>query len=194
MTELKRCPKCGETKEAIDFGYRSGARSTQLNGLCKLCLRLYHQRWSVIHPGYQSYMDHETGRHKSMQNNIDCTMHLGVYIVENTIANDILHKIFSNVSHNESSRSAGFDYLCDDIKIDVKSSCLHKYNHTHPLWVFGIDKNNIPDYFLCIVVNNIQDITVVKSWMIPSELINNRSTLSITNSIKILNKWSQYEV
>jgi hypothetical protein len=48
MTKL--CPKCKKTKTAKAFGYRTGDRAGQLNGVCKECQRKTSRDWALANP------------------------------------------------------------------------------------------------------------------------------------------------
>lgn len=79
-----------------------------------------------------------------VKNNKGCTSYLGVYIAE-----QVLSKLFKNVTKMPYGHT-GFDFICGkDKKIDVKSACKRKFkpNSWADAWDFTINKNKIADYF-----------------------------------------------
>ncbi len=83
----------------------------------------------------------------------------------------------------------GFDFYCGKVhKVDVKSSANGDKNDS---WSFGIRKNAIADYFLCIAFDNRDDLNPEHLWLIPGNDVNHLVHLGISKST--ISKWSQYE-
>ena len=133
-----------------------------------------------IYTGFQK----SPGWNSGIINNKDCPDYLGV-----TIAEQLLAKIFKNVErmpiHNR-----GFDFKCNyGYMIDVKASTKRKARNG---WLFGINRNPIADYFLCLAFDNRQQLNPMHIWLIPSKEINHLTRLGISESR--LDKWSKYEL
>ena len=132
-----------------------------------------------------------TGFHRSsdggIKNNIDSSSYLGVYVAE-----QVLSKIFKNVEKMPYGNS-GYDFICGKgCKIDVKSSCKHKFEKKSDGWTFAIRYNRIPDYFLCLTFDNRTTLNPEHIWLIPGNDVNNKGGISISEST--LYKWSKYEL
>lgn len=131
---------------------------------------------------------HKKGINQPMDKNKECSWFLGVYIAEN-----VLSKVFKNVEKMPNG-NPGFDFICNKgYKIDVKSSTL-RTGIKNLKWCFTLNKNKIPDYFLLLGFDNREKLNPLKLWLIPSNIINSKKSLTITNSKKVLQKWKQYEL
>ena len=182
---FKRCPDCGETKELNQFYHRSGKRSNEYHSYCKKCEQDRNIIWYKNHSGYRARFNHKIGFCKSMTE-IDCSMYVGVHIGENKLANNILSKLYNSVEHMPIN-NPGFDFLCDGLKVDVKTARLSLYNNWH---FSGINK--ITNMFLFLGLD--KQLNLIKIWLIPESIINIKSGISITNSNRSLSKWKQYEI
>lgn len=115
--------------------------------------------------------------------NKSCSNYLGIYISE-----QILSYIYINVKrmpHN----NIGYDFICGKgYKVDVKSSCERKNYNT---WEFGIHKNKIADYFLCLAFDNRDDLNPKHIWLIPGSIINDKTCATISESTLL--KWEEYK-
>ena len=112
-----------------------------------------------------------------------CSNYLGIVIAE-----QVLSKVFKNVQVMPYGNK-NYDFICEKgYKIDVKSACLSKNKY----WSFGINKNKIPDYFLCLAFDNRINLNPLYLWLIPGLLINNKTRDSIQMST--LSKWDKYKL
>jgi len=150
---------------------------------------------------YHREKEYESGRQKSMYDNKNCSMYLGVHIAER-----ILSKIWDNVIRM-SIGNIGYDFICGKgFKVDVKSSCIVTSLREHELksyevhnWFFNIKKNKIADYFLLIAFDNREDLTPLHIWLIKGDKIVNKSKLNdkisliIYTHLKSVNKLKEYE-
>ena len=130
----------------------------------EICWSEYGNKWTKS-KGFKNDAEYNrkmrykrgVGTGLSMCENKDCTAYLGVYIAER-----ILPKIFDNVEMKPYGYP-GYDAICSrDLKIQVKSSCLHKNNS----WVFNVKKNKIADYFFMVAFDNRDDLNVMRMWLI----------------------------
>jgi hypothetical protein len=153
----------------------------------------------IIKYSKQYYIEHKIQRNKysenyhrlhgslPMEENLSCSLYLGVVISEYILAN-----IFKNVqvmSHG----NPGYDFICmNNKRIDVKSGCRQKCTGKSDRWYFTIKKNKIPDYFLCLAFDNREDLTPEHIWLIPGKDINNYTGVSITESR--LERWDYYKI
>ena len=120
---------------------------------------------------------------KTVQNK-NSSQYLGIFIAE-----QILAKIFKNVKmmppHNH-----GYDFICaNEYKIDAKSSATG-YKGS---WRFGIGKNKIANYFMCLAFESRDNLTPIHLWLIPGNIVNHQSSLVISKTKTNLAKWSKYE-
>jgi len=85
----------------------------------------------------------------------------------------------------------GYDFVCSrGYKIDVKSSTRStRYPNT---WTFHINKNTTADYFLCIAFDNRADLNPEHMWLIPGNIINDRSAVRISDGA--LAEWEAYHL
>lgn len=156
----------------------------------------------AIRNGYKNYKeqrnsrDYRNGKRLPMSENKECSAYLGVHIAERQVAIDILSKIYKEVvpmSYN----NHGYDILCDGYKVDVKSACLE---HPKKRWKFGIHKNKVADYFLLLAFDNRDSLTSIHSWLLKAtevigdSRVNEKTSLSVTNTEKSMRRLGNYEV
>ena len=119
----------------------------------------------------------------SSKTNKECGVWLG------DKAEIILMSMFDHVERMPNG-NPGYDFTCGKgYRIDAKSGCLRKHNPN--TWRFGINRNKIADYFLCLALDNRQDLNPLHVWLIPGKDINHLSGATISKST--LSKWSEYE-
>lgn len=125
----------------------------------------------------------EINKDSRMATNKESTQYLGCYITE-----QVLMKIFKKVIPM-SYCNPGFDFYCGKgYKIDSKSSATGYKG----MWQFGISKNEIADYFLCLAFESRNDLSnPTHLWLIPGKDINHLTNAVIHKTT--LPKWSQYE-
>ena len=124
---------------------------------------------------------------RSMSDNRECTVFLGVHVAEN-----VLSKMFNDVEVMP-YKNPGYDFICNKgKKIDAKSSCTRVRDGRSNSWAFGIKKNKIADYFLCLALDNREDLTPLHIWLIPSDEVNNNVKVSISESV--IDKWDKYKL
>lgn len=127
----------------------------------------------------------KTGCLGTTHTNKTCSNYLGLHISEH-----ILSKVFKNVRQMPYGNK-GFDFICNNgYKIDVKSATLlgKKYKR----WCFGIEHNQIANYFLCLAFDNREDLNPLHIWLIPGNNVNKRTSISI--SPNTLNKFDRYKL
>lgn len=101
----------------------------------------------------------------------------------------ILMNMFKKVEKMPTN-NIGYDFLCGNgYKIDAKSSCLDKTRSN--TWTFCIERNKTADFFLCLALDNREDLNPLHVWLIPGNTVNNLISTSISKST--LSKWSKYE-
>ena len=89
--------------------------------------------------------------YKSKPTNKKSSNYLGI-----TCAEQVLSKIFKGVEIMPYCYK-GYDFKCNNgFLIDSKSSCVSKGKYNN--WQFHINKNKIPDYFLCLAFDNRKDL------------------------------------
>ena len=129
---------------------------------------------------------YKSGRKRHMADAKDSASFLGVYVTER-----ILGHIFNSTKRMPNG-NPGYDFVCGKgFKIDAKSSCLRFYPNTRgSFWQFHTERNTTADYFFCLAFDNRESLEPVHIWLIPGNVINHLTTLSITNSSRGLAKWS----
>jgi len=124
---------------------------------------------------------------RSMSENKECPVYLGVHIGEHNIGERVLSCLFKTVEQMPYGNH-GYDFFCNNnIKIDSKISCFHKNGS----WLFGIDHNTTADYFLLVALDNREDLNLLRVWLIPGEKMNHLTKASI--SPRTFDKWNEYE-
>jgi hypothetical protein len=156
--------------------------------------RIYQKEYYKLHRDdmiasamIQSY---KSGRRHPLADAKDSASYLGVYVTER-----ILGHIFNSTKRMPIG-NPGYDFVCGKgFKIDAKSSCLRSYSNlvAKPFWQFHIERNTTADYFFCLAFDNRESLEPVHIWLIPGNVVNHLTTLSITNSPTVLKKWSKYE-
>lgn len=127
--------------------------------------------------------DWEIDKTCKMATNKDSGVYLGVVIAET-----LLVKLFKNVQRMPIGNH-GYDFICGNgYKIDSKSSATGDKNGS---WQFGIKKNTIADYFICIAWDNRKSFNLTHIWLIPGKDINHLSGILISKST--IHKWTKYE-
>jgi hypothetical protein len=87
----------------------------------------------------------------------------------------------------------GFDFYCaNNYKIDAKSSCI-RVGKDGEYWTFAPNLNTEADFFACVAFDNRTSLTPLHFWLIPGERVNDRVAFRISNSPRVLAKWSQWE-
>lgn len=176
--------------------------------ICRLCHREYQREYVREHREhvqerrreyYQEHREHireydrertrkrmhRTGQHLPMDENRECPVFLGVYVAE-----QVLSHVFKNVERMPYG-NPGFDFICGGgHKIDVKSSCRRVSEKKADNWMFGIRKNKIAEYFLCLAFDNRESLNPEYIWMMPATDVNNYTGISISESR--LDKWDRY--
>ena len=105
------------------------------------------------------------------------------------VAEKVLSKVFKDVKVMPSC-NPGFDFICNKGKrIDVKSSCSRKDSNR---WSFKTRKNTTADFFLCLAFDNRKSLVPLHLWLIPSEDVKDKNSMSIREST--LSKWDKYKL
>lgn len=121
------------------------------------------------------------GQKKSIPENKNCASYLG------NIAEELLSRTFKNVKRMPNN-NPGFDIICDqDFKIDVKSAATGYQG----FWQFGVGRNEIADYFLCVAFESREKLIPTHIWLIPGKDINHLGGITINK--KKLIRWAKYE-
>ena len=145
---------------------------------------------------------YSTGRSSPMSENKDCSLYLGIHIAEKHVAKEVLSYIFEDVERMPYGHK-GYDYLCDNEKIDVKSASLIGNE-----WYFSIRKNKIAEQFLLLAFGKrLDDGENSKSmhiWLVSKNVIFirkgkakefwNRETITIKNTPEGLREFEKYEL
>lgn len=160
----------------------------------KVCTFCYQRlpRDQFAAGGHCKKCDHELkhmlGQY-TMSENKDCSLYLGVHIAEN-----VLSRYFKDVQKMPLN-NPGYDFVCSrGYKIDAKSSCLHtEPGHKQGIWSFGIRKNQVADYFICLAFDNRTDLNPLHVWLISSNHVCHLNHLRIASGPCGLTKWSRFE-
>lgn len=145
---------------------------------------------------YHNKLKHKSGKSQPFTENKSCSSYLGVHIAER-----VLSHIFDSVTRMP-LKNPGFDFICKKgFKIEVKSSCLSKYNK----WNFNIRKNKIANYFLFLAFDNREDLNPMHVWSIKGSevvgihekrkgILNEKKNLMISTNPKFIKAFKPYEI
>ena len=161
--ETKYCRKCEKvlTDENWYLSYRK-----RDDRICKNCHKEQARRKNGSLP---------------MSENKDCAQYLGITVNERLIRHRF--KEIKVMPHNH----PGFDFICNkNMKIDAKSSCLHKNGR----WNFTINRNEDADFFLCVAYDDRERLNIAHVWMIPGKDVNDHVSISIRPST--IHRWDKY--
>ena len=131
--------------------------------------------------------EHSSGRHKAMNENIECSLYLGVCVAEK-----VLSHIFENVEVMPHGNK-GYDFICNKgYKIDAKSTCINYNERGTGRIMFNIRKNTTTDYFLCMVFDDRKLLMPVYIWLLPGHKFNMYQKVSA--SVSTIGKWDEYMI
>ena len=178
MKDVKTCPRCNKVKPVKLFGFvKTGRHAGQPQPYCKTCATIYKRT-----------QDHVAGRSRPLGEAKECAPYLGVYVAERALS-----KFFDNITRMPFG-NPGYDFLCGKgFKIDVKSSCMRKGKTPARKWEFSTRRNVIADYFLCLAFDDREHLTPLHVWLIPSNVIQDKRYVSVSESAKSLGKWEKFE-
>jgi len=189
----KKCSICKRMISVDEFNKNKIAKDG-LDTRCKECkrnanrIRMMDKNYRRRQSNLKKHRMHVLGIQKPMSENIGCSSYLGVYIAENKI-DDLFDNLIKAPYGNRK-----YDFIDYNNKLyDVKSSILRYRKNANPYWEFTIRKNLYADYFICVAIDNRIDTNIMHMWIIPGDQINNKTTLHITNSDDILDKWREFE-
>lgn len=170
---MKQCSHCKRLLSEDSFGV-DNSRPDHLKVHCKTCQRVMYRELR----GDSTYDKHTS-----------CTWYLGVHIAE-----PMLLEYFGNATRAQPN-TVGYDYICSKgYKIDVKASCVIQPKWTSPYWGFGIRRNNIADYFLCIAFDNRTDLNILHTWLIPALVVVDKLMLHVGCGTRSQLKYKEYEI
>jgi hypothetical protein len=148
----------------------------------------YGHAYRLEHPAISTKRQHENGSRRPLSEAKDCAQYLGVYIAERALSN-----FFDNIQRMPAN-NPGYDFICGKgFKIDAKSSCIRIRKRYTPHWQFKIMKNEIADYFILLAFDNRESLEPQHVWLIPGNVINHLTGVTIHNTQKGLAKYAQYE-
>jgi len=170
---MKRCYKCGDSKELDQFNKRKREKDGH-TCICRTCGNKESRK-----------NNREVMGHLPMSENKECPQYLGIVIAER-----LVRHLFENVVRMPNNQP-GFDFICAHEKmIDVKSACITMNNNKNPHWRFAINKNQTADYFLLLSFNNRQNLDPLHQWLIPGDILNHLVCTTISPST--IDKWDEY--
>jgi hypothetical protein len=174
--ETKVCTRCHAEKLLDDFPLKYDC-SGKRRSICKKCNNI-RSRQRKRHTKDVEHFER------------DSTWFLGIEVAERALSK------FFDVIERMPYDTSGYDFICGKgFKIDVKAACLtsNEPGHTPNRWQFKIRKNKIADYFILLGFDNREHLNPMHVWLVPSDQINDKSKVSITNTPKVLSKWSKHE-
>ena len=178
-----KCIECG-VELTIDNWYPSFRERNRM--ACKECDRKRARLWRTNNKDKTKAAWTRHSRKIGMQpfdKNKNCPLYLGVHIAEK-----LLSRVFKDVERMPIN-NPGYDIICNHGKlIDVKISSLLKNGS----WLFGIRRNTIADYFLCMAINNREEVVPLHLWFLPGNTFNHLMSTGISEST--INKWDEYRL
>lgn len=200
---MKHCNGCGEGKELSEFNFRkSGRYAGKPFSRCKKCEVDRVKKWGENNPEkvdmwYKRHSDENRKRvreynykhgAKPASENKSCSAYLGCVIAET-----VLMREFPGFKRMPNC-NPDYDYECPQgFLIDVKSSTKRSRPIGNSRWVFSVRNNKRVHYFIFIAFDDLESLTPMHIWLIPGYLVNDRTGISIPDTIKSLAKWSKYE-
>lgn len=174
---LKYCPDCGEDLPLSEFGINRSRN----DGLQTYCKEHYRARSNAS--------NYRRGKSIPLGRNRGCASFLGVYVAERVLGgyfDNLVRMPYCNV---------GYDYVCGKgFKIDVKSSCLHKDEiRKSGRWEFGIHRNQMADYFLCLAFDNRESLNPMHVWLFPRHVGGGKHLIAIGNTARSIKKYKAFE-
>jgi len=143
---------------------------------------------------------HNTGICKSREENWACSQYIGIHIGENKIGNKIIPVLLEEIERHVQTSVYKFDFLLKSgIKVDIKTRVL-SYRDKRVYWNFPIRHNNVPDYFILIGLDDIDNQNIIHVWLFKrNDLIRNREfwdreDFTITNREYHLSKLMRFDV
>lgn len=187
--KTKKCNRCGLILPVSDFDiYHTGPKAGLVKYLCRPCMSARRKELYKPEKRISSRSNHRLGICRPMEEAKDSGQYLGIYVAER-----VLSKFFDNISRMPIN-NPGYDYVCGrGFKIDVKSACVRKPKNRNPRWEFRIGKNKTADYFLCLAFDNREDLNPVHVWLIPGDIVNTKSHISVYITEYDNSKWKKYE-
>lgn len=142
---------------------------------------------------------HDNGVQLPMEENKDCSHHLGTVISERKYGRIILPEMFGSIEKEMPYGNPKYDFLvANNIKIDIKSCCLRQLKGWNG-WEPHVRFNNITDYFVILAFDNRTDLNLLHIWSIGrDEIIRGykfwmRGSIKITNRYRYLLEFNRYE-
>jgi len=203
--KTKVCSRC-KLEKSLDEFYQQKDGKFGRRSECKKCILekthiYYENNKEYCLEKSRKYYSENRNHHKELtynwryKNTNTMPMHkatyssdyLGIYIAE-----QILSKVFKNVTRMPNN-NPGYDFICSNgYKIDVKSRCLTPRKNRSSVWRFCTRYNKIADYFLCLAFDNRSDLNIKHLWLIKNdELRQSKSDITITESK--IDKWKEFE-
>lgn len=184
-------PICRVCSIALNDENWKRSNQSQNQYICKPCDNIRIRAWQHANPDKFKAISVKYRRKKGAQlynENPKCALFLGIHIAER-----VLRHVFKDVEVMPPT-NPGYDVICNHGKlIDIKSSCLHKNSRGNGWsWGFRINRNTIPDYFLCLAFDNREDLTPLHIWLIPGDKINHLAGATICQAT--LSKWDAYRL
>ena len=148
--------------------------------MCSKCQAYYRNR--------MRWYTHSHGLNQPYNENKLCGLYLGVYIAEQILSN------YFNSMEKAPMHTKGYDFICGNgFKIDVKSSSRRLSTIGKKVWQFDLRCNHVADYFLLIAFSEREHPMPLHVWLVPSDLYRDQQKIGISDNIKSLNRWKQYE-
>jgi len=171
---MKKCTKCKQWKDESEF-YKDHVTKDGSAPWCKECKSEYNRSY---------YKNHHV---KKMSENKKCPVYLGIYINERILKHVMPNAVLMNYAN------PGFDLVCGKgYLVDAKSSVLHHRKNQGPYWMFGINKNKTPDYFLLTAYTDRESLNIDHMWLIPGDVINDKTIVGL--SLSTIHKWDDYKI
>lgn len=191
--EMKHCNGCGEDKPLNEFNFRNSGRYIgKPRDQCKKCSNACGSVWRKANPIRANEIARNSSyRHgvKPASENKSCSSYLGCVIAETVLSHEFPR--FKRMPYG----NPDYDYECPrGYLIDVKSSRRAHFINRNDSWHFNIKKNKVATYFLFLAFSrNDEPLTPEHIWLIPGNVVNEKTGIVITATSKGLVKWSQYE-
>ena len=195
-----QCRKCGTI---LNDGNWAPSFQEKYDYICKSCMLEVGRSWRERNPEKKMVADRrrrkehpEKARLKSeidnrrrgvlpLNENTACSSFLGIHVAEG-----LLYRVFNDVEVMPMN-NVGYDFTCNKGMIDCNISC-QRNDRRWVSWKFNIRRNVVADYFICLALDNRNDMNLLHIWLLPGNEFNHLQVASISQGT--VRKWDAYRI
>jgi hypothetical protein len=134
---------------------------------------------------------HDNGIQAPMEENKECSHHLGTCIAERQYGRIILPEMFGGIEKEMPYGYPKYDFIVTNgVEIDIKSCCIRE-NQGWYGWEPHVRFNDVAKYFVILAFDNRTDLNLLHVWSIGRNEIIRGERFYMRDSIKITNKYGK---